>query len=246
MTKSAMKRINSVLPAAVLLTTLFAWGQPGQPVQQRSGATPASTRNAAGQKPDLVKFDLDFPGGTPRQLVEAIEKASGKPLNAVITDDEADLHLPPLKMRGVNVVELFRALSMASMKLIKIPGGTFSSNYGFDPSSGEFNDDTVWWFHHGKPVVTEPERSCRFYQLAPYLETYKVEDITTAIQTGWKMLGETNLPTITFHKDTKLLIAVGEQSKLSLIDSVLQQLAQGKPQPQREATGGKTPDSAKK
>jgi len=235
-----MKRIKSVLLAAALLTTPFAWGQPGQPVQRRP-------QGAAAQNPDLVKFDLDFPGGTPRQLVEAIEKASGKPLNVVITDDDADLHLPPLKMRGVNVVELFRALSMASSKLIKITGGTtFSSNYGFDPSSGEFNDDTVWWFHHGKPVVTEPERSCRFYQLAPYLETYKVDDITTAIQTGWKMLGETNPPAISFHKDTKLLIAVGEQTKLQLIDSVLQQLAQGKPLPQREATGAKTAEPAKK
>jgi hypothetical protein len=233
---------------AALLTTPFAWGQPGQPAQRRPQPTPASTQNAAPRNPDLVKFDLDFPGGTPRQLVEAIEKASGKPLNAVITDDDADLRLPPLKMRGVNVVELFRALSMASSKLIKIPGGTFSSSYGFgfDPSSGEFNDDTVWWFHHEKPVVAEPERSCCFYQLAPFLETYKVEDITTAIQTGWKMLGETNPPTITFHKDTKLLIAVGEQSKLHLIDSVLQNLAQGLPQPQREATGAKTAGPAKK
>ena len=241
-----MKRINSALLAAAFLTTPFAWGQPGQPVQRRPQPTPAFPQNAAPRNPDLVKFDLDFPGGTPRQLVEAIEKASGKPLNAVITDDDADLHLPPLKMRGVNVVELFRALSMASSKMIKIPNGTFSTNYGFDPSSGEFNDDTVWWFHHGKPVVTEPERSCRFYQLAPYLETYKVEDITTAIQTGWKMLGETNPPTITFHKDTKLLIAVGEQSKLQLIDSVLQQLAQGRPQSQREGTGAKTAEPAKK
>ena len=94
--------------------------------------------------------------------------------------------------------------------------------------------------------LPEQPKVCRFYQLTPYLETYKVEDITTAIQTGWKMLGETNPPTISFHKDTKLLIAVGEPSKLQLIDSVLQQLAQGKPQPQRESTGAKTAESAKK
>jgi hypothetical protein len=48
-----------------------------------------------------------------------------------------------------------------------------------------------------------------------------VDDITTAIQTGWKMLGENDTPTISFHKDTKLLIAVGEPSKLEMINAVL-------------------------
>jgi len=48
-----------------------------------------------------------------------------------------------------------------------------------------------------------------------------VDDITTAIQTGWKMLGDKETPAISFHKDTKLLIAVGEPSKLEMINSVL-------------------------
>ena len=42
------------------------------------------------------------------------------------------------------------------------------------------------------------------------------------------MLGETERPEIKFHKDTKLLIAVGEPSKLVLIESVLAQLKQEK------------------
>ena len=54
-----------------------------------------------------------------------------------------------------------------------------------------------------------------------------MDDITTAIETGWKMLGDTSPPTISFHKDTKLLIAVGEPSKLETIDAVLQALGGG-------------------
>ena len=64
----------------------------------------------------------------------------------------------------------------------------------------------------------------RFFQLGPYLENYKVEDITTAIETGWKMLGGGPAPAMSFHKDTTLLIARGEPEKLMLIDSVLQEL----------------------
>ena len=56
-----------------------------------------------------------------------------------------------------------------------------------------------------------------------------VDDITTAIETGWKMLGETSPPTISFHKDTKLLIAVGDPSKLETIDAVLKALQPPQP-----------------
>ena len=229
---STMKNIIPLLIAGTILALPPAFGQPAQ---QRPPSTTSSV-----QIPDhRVKFDLDFPGGTPRQLVAAIEKASGKSLNAIVSDDDAELHLPALKMRAVNVVELFEALSFASQKTIPTPGGYSTTAFGFK-ALGNPSDNSVWYFYNLKP---NPEtKACRFYQLAPYLEIYKVEDITTAIQTGWKMLGETNPPTISFHKDTKLLIAVGEQSKLQLIDSVLQQLAQelaqGK-QPQRGAPGAK-------
>jgi hypothetical protein len=66
--------------------------------------------------------------------------------------------------------------------------------------------------------------------LAPYLEGgVTVDDITTAIETGWKMLGEPSPASINFHKDTKLLIAVGEPSALEIIDSVLNALGGSRP-----------------
>jgi hypothetical protein len=211
----------------------------GQPAQQRPQPAAASA-----QIPDLVRFDLDFPGGTPRQLVEAIEKASGKPLNAVVPDEDADLRLPALRLRAVTVPELFEALFVISQKSVVVPGGVANVQYGFQ-TLGHQSENPIWYFYHLKPSSYEEKKACRFYQLAPYLETCKVEDITTAIQTGWKMLGETNPPTISFHKDTKLLIAVGEPSKLQLIDSVLQQLAEGMPQPQRKSSGAKSAQPAK-
>lgn len=88
-------------------------------------------------------------------------------------------------------------------------------------------------------------KTCRFYNLAPYLETYKVEDVTTAIQTGWKMLGEVSPPVISYHKDTKLLIAVGEQGKLILIDEVLRQLSNPVPKSDAKPSPPKTTASEK-
>jgi hypothetical protein len=61
--------------------------------------------------------------------------------------------------------------------------------------------------------------------LSPYLDRgFTVDDITTAIQTGWKMAGEMPTPELNYHKETKLLIAYGEPNKLQTIQQVLQTL----------------------
>jgi hypothetical protein len=52
---------------------------------------------------NLTRFNLDFPGGGPQDLVAAIEKATGKPLNAIISEEDSAVSLPPLKMNNVNV-----------------------------------------------------------------------------------------------------------------------------------------------
>ena len=202
-----------------------------QNVIQRASTEPAP-------EPPLTRFNLDFPGGTPKELVAAIEKATGRPLNAIVPDEFADTKLPAVKMSSVNVSQLFSALSLASRKTetIQYPGygsyQTYQTAYGFK-TEGRASDEAIWYFYTEKPTLpTPPNKVCRFYSLNPYLDRgATVDDITTAIETGWKMLGEKSPPTISFHKDTKLLIAVGEPSKLETIDAVLKALEGPKPSP---------------
>ena len=59
------------------------------------------------------------------------------------------------------------------------------------------------------------------------------------------MLGEKTPPTMSFHKETKLLIAVGDQGKLQLIDTVLEQLSKGIPQPQSDPSAPKSGEAKK-
>ncbi len=213
----------------------------------------AIMRKASGTpEPVLTKFNLDFPGGTPKQLVAAIEKAMGKPLNAIIPPEHADAKLPPLKMSNVDVQQLFRALELTSQKTEAYvtgtyygggPGGGPSSSYqqvrtsyGFR-TQGPISDESIWYFYVEKPSLPPvqsptPPKVCRYFSLTPYLEGgQSVEDITTAIQTGWKMLGDKETPAISFHKETKLLIAVGESEKLETIDAVLKALKPRPPTP---------------
>jgi hypothetical protein len=188
--------------------------------------------------PVLTKFSLDFRGGTPKQLITAIEKAMSRPLNAIIPPEHADVPLPPLKMSNVDVRQLFQALELTSQKneTRGFPGGfpgsyqQYRTSYGFR-TQGQISDESIWYFYVEKPIVppaevyTPPQKICRYFSLAPYLEgDQTVEDITTAIQTGWKMLDEEDTPKISFHKETKLLIAVGEPARLEIIDDVLKAL----------------------
>lgn len=186
----------------------------------------------------LTKFDLDFPGGTPAQLVKAIEKATGKPLNVIISEADADTKLPPLKMDNVDTERLFQALEQASSHQVLVNTGGYNrdgsplysqafASYAFK-TEGRPTDNSVWFFRVTQPVAPlAAQKICRYYSLAPYLDRgFTVDDITTAIQTGWKLAGETATPTLNYHKETKLLMAYGEADKLKTIDDVLKTLPQ--------------------
>ena len=226
-----MKQIIVLLATGFVLSCQPTFGQQA-PQQAPQGLPPQ--RAAGVRSPDstpdskLTRFDLNFPGGTPKELVEAIEKASGKPLNAIIPDEHANTLLPALKMNAVTAAQLFEALGQASRKIVTFKNRSFQESYYGFRTQGQATDYSIWYFYYEQSNPPQEPKACHFYQLAPYLDTYKIEDITTAIETGWIMLGETERPEIKFHKDTKLLIAVGEPSRLVLIESVLSQLNQGK------------------
>ena len=189
----------------------------------------------------LTKFSIDFPGGTPKELVAAIERATGHPLNVVVPDEYADTKLPPLKMNEVDVSELFDALEHASAKTEPYVSGTMFGGYqnyqqmqtGFGfKTDGRPTDDSIWYFYVNKvPAHANlPSKVSRFYALAPFIDHgLTVDDITTAVETAWKMAGEKSPPEISFHKDTKLLIAVGDPEKLKTIDAVLEALKPERP-----------------
>ena len=133
------------------------------------------------------------------------------------------------------------------------------TSYGFRTRNpNAISHDSIWYFYVEKPA-TSPQvapvvpKVCRYYPLTSHLERgLTVDDITTAIQTGWKMLGDQETPTISFHKETKLLIAVGDPAKLETIDAVLKALSPA-PTPggafsdrintiiQKSAAGGSSP-----
>jgi hypothetical protein len=168
---------------------------------------------------------LDFGGGNPMALVEAIEKATHKPLNVIIPNDERNVSIPPIKLTNVTVPELFQALNTASSRRELVGNNIYICSYGFETKG--HGEDAVWYFHSTEPPPLTDV--CRFFQLAEYLEDFTIEDITTAIQTGWELLGVKPTPRLKFHPETKLLIAVGHSEQIATITDVLAQLSKAPP-----------------
>jgi len=128
-------------------------------------AQPAAAGNPAVEPPppqkrpgELTRFSLDFPGGTPAALVAAIQRATEKPLNAIVPDDYAEMHIPALKMSNVNVQTLFSALEQASRKTQAYETGSYygggavggyrsvqqvTTSYGFQQGPGSLTDDIL-------------------------------------------------------------------------------------------------------
>lgn len=209
-----MKKLALILIGSVLLV------QPGFAQAAAPEAPPPEKR--------WPTFDLTFAGGGPKDLVAAIEKATGKPLNAIVPKEFERIEIPPMKFTSVTVRDLFEALNRSSIQIVGIGNGaTQQRSYGFETRSQ--GDNPVWYFQSSRPATTGNQNYCSFYQLAGFLKDYKIEDITTAIKTGWQMLDVSPAPQLKFHSETQLLIAVGPPEHLRIIESVLRELQKAPP-----------------
>jgi hypothetical protein len=56
------------------------------------------------------------------------------------------------------------------------------------------------------------------------LTKFKIDDITTALQTTWQLGGRESKAELKYHQDTQLLIALGSPEQLNTAAEVLAQL----------------------
>lgn len=240
-----LKRFVWMIAAIAMLVAARAQAQrvlPGQP------APPFQWADAGQQTLELPKFNLDFPGGAPDMLIDFIneELKNIAPVNVIIPQEYNEVRIPAMKLKNVNVQQVFEALGRASQKTVSTITGysgpqlqpmmqTYGTSYTFQATQ-PVTTNSVWYFVVQKPPqLPEEQKTCRFYQLGAYLEQgLSINDITTAIKAAYKMLGETSPPELNFHQETSLLIAVGSTSRLKLIDEALSQLPRSKtPEPQK-------------
>lgn len=221
---------------------------PQSPGQAPIAPTAVDPATGAMSDPQAKRFDLDFAGGGPSEFIAAVSKARGKAVNAIIPTDLADTQLPPMRLKEVTLVQIIEALEEVSRKTVAYTTGSYfgipgqppprsyqqmTTSFGFR-TKGARTDDAIWYFYCDRPAepadeATPPTETVRFYQLARYLDAFKVDDITTAIRTGWMLGGheESTMPKLTFLRETKLLIVRGTPDYLQTIEDVLRELDKG-------------------
>jgi hypothetical protein len=215
------------------LALLSAAGVFAQNPQNPGFAQPPSIDPLTGLpigKPDTgPRFEIVFMGGTPQELISEIQKRTVQRPNVVIHPDCANISIPPFRLRDVSTSQIFNTLNTLS-----------EPNYEMGVwRQVPMNETEVWILSknnqtfgnpYGMPGMPRqappaPDRTCRVFNLGPYLDTFTVEDITTAIQGAWELMKNDNAAqSIKYHKDTKLLIVVGDKEQISLVNEVLQQL----------------------
>jgi hypothetical protein len=159
---------------------------------------------------DLPVFDLSFPGGTVAEFVANVEKAfdrsvrAGQKPNFVVPAESSAIALPKLELRSVDVATLMTAVTTLLM-----------------------DQKHVFWQRAGGStwvLTTRPDsRSTRAFYVGHLLRKFKIEDITTAVETVLNM-GRSTTIDLKYHKDTQLLIIRASPAQLESALEVLNQL----------------------
>jgi len=152
-------------------------------------------------------FDLSFKGGTPQKLVSEMENASRQKLNVLIPPELVDVKIPPMELRAVQTQGVFDTLNMLwrnSMQWIRASSSI----------------STPVWVLSRRPE----DRKTQVFYVGHLLKKFKIDDITTAVQTTWQLGGKEAKAELKYHQDTQLLIALGHPEQLNTAAEVLAQL----------------------
>ena len=207
---------RSLLATALLiLPTAAMAADAASPVPVEHPAPP-QTQTAPGNEPS---FDLDFPGGSVTELLQAIEKASGHMPNVLLGNGADRVRIPPVWLRRITAAQLFASLQQA--------------RYGvWTPIS---NSSTATWALTNENEPYRPTQMVHAFNIQPLLENRDIKDIVAAVQVTLEMKKEDEgvAAQLKYHKETQLLIVSGTASQISVVEQVLHEL------------GPQMPDAAK-
>ncbi|MHC5036184.1 MAG: hypothetical protein ACYTHM_02620 [Planctomycetota bacterium] len=163
-------------------------------------------------------LDIDFPGGTLAKLLDLIETTIRSKANVIISEQAKSAIVPPFHLRSVTAHEIFTAISKIHL----------GNTVGLQASRrGNILAVTST---QAKLDPRLQKRKVQLYDVRDLLNPrgpLKVEDIVTAIETGWKMEFKVPSGELKFHQESKLLIAAGSPDELRVIENVLQELRKG-------------------
>jgi len=172
--------------------------------------SPASGRPAKASNRQIAPpppFDISFKGGTLKELLEQIEKNTGRKLNVICSAGALGQKIPEFNMAKTDISSVLEALGkIEPLLLIE------------KDSSGNFTTTTR----------QKGEMCYRFFKLKKYLDKYTLEDINSLIQASWELSKEegntAERPKLRFHEETGILIVAGTKTEIYAVDTLLKEL----------------------
>ena len=136
-------------------------------------------------------------------------------------------------LRSVTLEEILKAIGPATEGRVQVIWNDNDRLVIFDQASRALPVDPAT----GQPFPNSGKKICRVYNVSDYLNGLADKDADKAIaeiqnvlETAWKMLRDANsdidepIPTLSVHRGTKLLIAVGRPEDLMILDQVVTRL----------------------
>jgi hypothetical protein len=225
--------LNWSLVALALVTTHHLRAADKPAPKEATARTVAEPDVAAAWQrriPDLISDNLPL-GEIINQLRQRFPE-----INFLVkqqSDSDADVNGVSVKMvlRAVTLQEILKALELASGRPIQITGGPDGRLVVFESKRAALAVDA-----NGLPVQPDPVTS-RVFSISRYLENRSEKEADVALRqldeviaTTSRMLTDASnsqrrfKPILNFHRNTKLLIAVGRPDELEVIEQVVREL----------------------
>ncbi|MBL1216546.1 MAG: hypothetical protein D8M59_03535 [Planctomycetes bacterium] len=213
----------AVLAAGFLLTAAGVMGQEMQ---------------GQGRQGDEVRafpvFDLEFPGGTVADFVDALRSVQPE-ANMVVDTGAETIPIPAMQLysvdisRAVNVLdglEYSDADGDLRIRVMAVPVVKNSTNYAGAARNPVFRVIVDSRYNRQAPQTSV------VLTIADLLgEAYRADDVMTAIETAMSVITDeasrTEPAVLRFHDATGLLIARGTGEQLSAVKSVIDELREG-------------------
>lgn len=164
-------------------------------------------------------ISLDFPGGSARQYVDAIQRAAGE-LNIVIAPEADEVLMPPVSLKFVTpsaALDLLNDRVRASREReVRLHVKHLTA---YDPRERPTYQVVATVSGRSNPTAAH------VWTVAALLDNGLTSDaVLAAVEMAIEIVGsETDLD-VRFHEDTALLIASGDEAQLDAIDEVIDRL----------------------
>jgi hypothetical protein len=178
-----------------------------------------------GPKPTAI--DLVFAGGGIEELVNAVKKASPRPVNVSISSDAKRAIIPALSFKGAEVFTIFEAACRAS------------SDVGFALSVT--GNDALWHIVAVEPLQAPANPSLsrvntrsQAFPINPLVtDKQSLDDVMAAIQTMMDLSGEKVV--MKFHKETGMLMVRATEERMLELHNLLSELRDNAGVPQDQS-----------